>query len=183
MTSSVPSLPNPEFTSETSVSTSTDFVNLDKSVLDIKKKIQRSNIISIVVMAAAALLSAIGIVCAIVTGITALWALTAGAILCAIVLLIVLHQYRSHLRETKLSELSTPKEVDIEKTKTSLDGNPTSSDESKGPVDESNKTESSSNQTSNEDKKSGPTDGNNQNVENSGNVNENVDQSSSKTED
>ncbi|WP_375793299.1 hypothetical protein O1W69_04135 [Chlamydia sp. 12-01] len=118
--SSVPSSPiqktSPEF--PTSVQQS----DLDKLISSTEKKIKRSNILAIVTIIAAALLAAIGIICAIVFGINGLWALPVGAILCTIVLLIAIHQYRSHLE----SKLPAPRKLDAEDIRKSLETKPSS---------------------------------------------------------
>ncbi|MEF9519888.1 hypothetical protein SBV45_04760 [Chlamydia crocodili] len=163
---SVPSSPTKESTFDLPTVQKTD---LEKLVLDTEKKIKRSNILAIVVIVAAALLSAIGIICAIVTGIGGLWALPVGAILSAIVLLMAIYQHCSYL-ESKLQVpvLPGPEGIDVDKMKKDLDldGGPTPQDGSKTPVDEDKKspTDDSKNGVDSS-KKTG--DGENNNVENS----------------
>ncbi|QVE48940.1 hypothetical protein SBV42_04100 [Chlamydia crocodili] len=169
MTSSVPPSPTKEHITDLSSTQKTDF---DKLVSDTEKKIKRSNILSIVVIVAAALLSAIGIICAIVTGVGGLWALPVGAILSAIVLLMAIHQHRSYL-ESKLQvpALPGPKGIDIDKMKKdlSLDGGPTPENDSKTPVDENKKPPTNEDkQGIDGSKKTG--DGENNNVENSSKI-------------
>ncbi|MEF9497248.1 hypothetical protein [Chlamydia sp. 04-14] len=131
------SVPTSPTTIPTSNFSSVEKTDLNELISNTEKKIKRCNILAIVVIVAAALLSAIGIICAIVTGVGGLWALPVGAILSAIVLLMALHQHCSYLE----SKLPAPKILDAEEVKKGLDldEKPKVEDDPKTPVDRSGK--------------------------------------------